>query len=221
MNNHLYRKKTVKRINDKLKLINSKHSALFILNIRLLLSLVILILVVSFFDVGIILGPLLAIIFYYYFEYLFLDLKILKKKRSLEKEAINFFEIILLKLEKENLLQALSNISNNMETEISLEFRQVVKEVEMGKDLNSSLNSLKQRIPSREIKMLISSLQNSNKETLKKELKEQLEVLKGKNELQENYNISFIPLKTNLITIFFIIISVLLIIYQLSILNSL
>lgn len=221
MNNHLYRKKTVKRINDKLKLINSKHSALFILNIRLLLSLVILILAVSFFDVGIILGPLLAIIFYYYFEYLFLDLKILKKKRSLEKEAINFFEILLLKLEKENLLQALSKISNNIENEIALEFRQVVKEVEMGKDLNSSLTSLKQRIPSREIKMLISSLQNSNKETLKKELKEQLVDLKDKNELQKNYNISFIPLKTNIITIFFIIISVLLIIYQLSILNLL
>lgn len=219
--NHLYRKKTVKRINDKLKLINSRHSVLFFLNVKLFLSLITLIFLVALFDVGLVLGPLFAIIIYYYFEYLFLDLKILKKQKELDKNSITFFEILLLKLEKESLLEALRDVSNNMETEIALLFRQVVKEVDMGKNLYSSLFSLKQRVPSREIKKIISSLQNSNKEILKKDFQEQLEVLKNKDKLQEDYNISFIPVKMNLITIFFIVITILLVIYQLSILNLL
>lgn len=219
MNSHLYRKKTIERINNKLKLLNSNYNALFILNIRLLLSLIILILVVPFFDVGIVLGPILAIIFYYLFEYLFIDLKVINRKKKINEESLPFFEILLISLKKDSLLQSLLNVSSSMESEIALDFRQVVKEVAMGQSLNKSLNSLKERIPSSEIKLMIASLQNTNMVNLEKDLEEQIRILKEKNKLQRNYNISLVPIKINLITIFFVIIFILLIVYQLSILN--
>ena len=91
MSNHLYQKKTIKRIDNKLKLLKSKYSTLFILNIRLFVSLSVLVLLVLFFDIGIVLGPILAIIVYYLFEYLFLDLRISKRIKKLNKEALPFF----------------------------------------------------------------------------------------------------------------------------------
>lgn len=219
MTNHLYRKKTIKRINNKLKLLNSNYNALFVLNMRFFLSLIILILVVPFFDIGIVLGPIFAIVFYYLFEYLFLDLKIIKRKKKLNEESLPFFETLLISLKKDSLLQSLLNVSSSMDGEIALDFRQVVKEVNMGQSLNRSLNALKEKIPSNEIKLIIASLQNTNKKNLEKDLEEQIETLKEKNKLQRNYNISLVPIKINLISIFFVIVFVLLIIYQLSILN--
>lgn len=221
MNNHLYQKKTIERIDNKLKLLNSKVSTLFILNLRLFISLLVLILVVIFVDIGIVLGPILAIVIYYLFEYIFLDLKILKRIKKLNEESLPFFEILSLSLKKDNLLQALSNVSNSMNLEIALYFRQVVNEVMIGNSLDKSLNSLKLKIPSKEIKALISSLQNSDKILLEKELEEQIKVLREKIALHKNYNINLIPIKINLLTIFFIIIVILIVVYQLSILNLL
>ncbi len=219
MSNHLYQKKTIKRINNKLKILNSKHSTLFVLNTRLFISLITLIFFVVVFNIGIILGPLFAIIIYYLFEYLFLDIRIIKRIKKLNEESLIFFEFLLLALKKYNLLQALNNVSNSMDNEIALKFRQVINEVSLGKSLNASLDTLKQSLPSKEIKFLIASLQNTSITNLEKELKEQLEVLKDKNILYSNYKIRLAQLKGTLITIFFVISFVLIIFYQLSILN--
>lgn len=219
MSNHLYQRKTITRINKKLKLLNSKYSTLFVLNTRLLISLIVLVFSVLFFDIGFILGPLLAIIIYYLFEFIFLDLKIKKRVRRLNEESLPFFEMLFLVLKKDNLLQAIDNVSNIMDTEIAKSFRKVVNEVSLGKSLNSSLDSLKSILPSQEIKLLIVSLQNTNIEILKKELEEQIKVLHDKNELYSNYKIKLISIKGNLITILFIVVFIIIVVYQLSILN--
>ena len=221
MSNHLYQKNTIKRIDNKLKLLKSKYSTLFILNIRLFVSLSVLVLLVLFFDIGIVLGPILAIIVYYLFEYLFLDLKISKRIKKLNKEALSFFEMLLIALKKDSLLQALNNVASSMNTEISLSFRQVVNEVSLGNSLNTALDTLKRSLPSKEIRLLITSLQNTNMSVLIEELEDRIEVLKEKNALDNMYNNRLTLIKGNIVTLLFIIVFVLIVLYQLIILNLL
>lgn len=219
MSNHLYQKKTIKRIDNKLKLLKSKYSTLFILNIRLFVSLSVLVLLVLFFDIGIVLGPILAIIVYYLFEYLFLDLRISKRIKKLNKEALPFFEMLLIALKKDSLLQALNNVASSMNTEISLSFHQVINEVSLGNSLNTALDTLKRSLPSKEIRLLITSLQNTNMSVLIEELEDRIEVLKEKNALDNMYNNRLTLIKGNIVTLLFVIVFVLIVLYQLSILN--
>lgn len=219
MSNHLYQKKTIERVTKKLKILNSKYSTIFILNTRLFISLITLLLVVIFFDIGIVLGPLIAIIIYYLFEYLFLDLKIIKRIKKLNQESLIFFELLLISIKKDNLLQAINNVANIVNIEISFHFKKVLNEVSIGKSLSSSLDTLKSHIPSKEIKFLIASLQNTNMTILEKELEEQIKVLREKNALYNEYKARLIPIKGTMLTILFVIVFVLIVIYQLSILN--
>ena len=73
--NKIYRKKTIDKINSKIKLLglNQRLDAVQFLNIRLIVMIVMFILIFIFSKIGYILAPILSLVFYYLMEYLILD----------------------------------------------------------------------------------------------------------------------------------------------------
>ena len=87
------------------------------------------------------------------------------KKRcdKLDIEAMHFFEIMTLTLESgNNLVNALEISCNNVDSELSHEFKKALDEVSYGKSLNEALESLKKRIPSDTINNIILIITQSN-----------------------------------------------------------
>ena len=140
--NKIYRKKTIDKINSKIKLLglNQRLDAVQFLNIRLIVMIVMFILIFIFSKIGYILAPVISIVFYYLMEYLVLDYQAKIRGKALEKEALFFFEVFVLTLESgRNLRQALILTTENVDSEISNEFKKTLAEVRLGKSLNEAL----------------------------------------------------------------------------------
>ncbi len=161
----IYPKRTIDRIDQKSKLMGVKHSynPIVILNLRVFIAILLFVIVLLTSSIGYFLAPVVAILFYYVSEKILLDYPIRKRAKKLEKEALFFFEVLLLSLESgRNLGHALKLTSDNIDSEISLEFKQTLSEVKLGKSLNEALNDMKKRIPSETINNAILNMVESN-----------------------------------------------------------
>ena len=89
----IYPKRTLDRVDKKVKLmgVNSHVKALTILNLRVFISLLLFIIILLVSNMGYILAPVIAILFYYLSEKLLLDYPIKRRARKLEKESLFFF----------------------------------------------------------------------------------------------------------------------------------
>ena len=117
----IYPKRTIDRVERKIKLLGvSNHYNLFaILNFRVIISLILFVIILIVSDIGYILAPVVAILFYYLSEKILLDYPIKKRAKKLEKEALFFFEILLLTLEAgRNLGHALNLKTANVDSEL-------------------------------------------------------------------------------------------------------
>ena len=117
--------------------------------IRLILTIIIFIISLVYLKYGYFIAPILSILFYIGMEYIFLDIPIKKRIKHLDKEALFFFEVLVLTLENgRSLKQALELTTENIDSSISSEFKQALEEINLGKSLNESLSDLKRRMPS-------------------------------------------------------------------------
>lgn len=142
----IYRKKSIEKIDSKVKLLGIYNNlqTLKFLNIRLILTIIIFVLVLVISQYGYILAPLVAALFYIFSEYYIIDYKIKIRRKKLEKEALFFFEVLTLTLEGgRNLKHALELTAENIDSEISAEFKKTLAEVKLGKSLNESLEAMK------------------------------------------------------------------------------
>ena len=64
------------------------------LTVRIILSLLIFIVSIYYFNSGYFIAPILTFLFYIFFEYICIDVKIKKRARKLESDAIFFFEVL-------------------------------------------------------------------------------------------------------------------------------
>ena len=160
----IYRESEIKRINEKItKLNNYPLEEVNFLNIRLITSIIIFIITLLIFKTGYILSPIIAIIYYYLFEYVFLDTLIQKRIKKLDREALTFFEILTLTLESgRDLEKALEITVLNVNSELSQEFKKTLFEVKFGKSLLEALNDTKKRIPSETINNIILNITQTN-----------------------------------------------------------
>ena len=84
------------------------------------------------------------------------DTKIEKRRKILEKDSLYFFEILVLSLEAgRNIKNAIEVTTINIDSELSDEFKKVIKDVNFGKDLDTALEELKYRIPSDTVNNII------------------------------------------------------------------
>lgn len=213
-NNHvicrIYREKTVEKIDAKVKLlgINAGVDAISFLNARLILSIIIFIFVLIFSKYGYILAPIITILFYFLSEKIVFDYKIKKRGKKLEKEALFFFEILALTLESgRNLKHALELTVQNIDSELSLEFKKTLAEVGLGKSLNEALEAMKKRIPSDTINNTILSMIESNTfgSSIINSMYNQLDFLREKQLLDVKAEIAKLPTKVSVISVLFFV----------------
>ena len=215
--NKIYRKKTIDKINSKIKLLglNQRLDAVQFLNIRLIVMIVMFILIFIFSKIGYILAPVISIVFYYLMEYLVLDYQAKIRGKALEKEALFFFEVFVLTLESgRNLRQALILTTENVDSEISNEFKKTLAEVRLGKSLNEALESMKKRIPSDTINNTILNMIQSNTfgNSMVDSIYNQIEYLRNKQMLDVRAEIAKLPTKVSVISVLFFVPIMLLII---------
>lgn len=206
----IYRKKTINRFENKIKLLgsNCNYNVFNLLNTRLVVSILIFITFWFAFDKGFIIAPVCTILFYKFYEYFILDRELKKRSQKLENEAIFYFESLNLSLENsKNLKSSLELVSNNIEGELSIEFKKTLAEVKIGKSFTESLNSMKERIPSDVINNMILCLSQSSlyENSLKEALTKQINYLNQKRIYDVKIKISNLPLKIG-ISIFFLFI---------------
>ena len=213
----LYSKKQVKEINKKIKLlgISTKLDCYLFLNMRFLGMLLIFFIMLYFSKFGYVVAPILSFVYYRGITYVMLDSRIKKRQIQLEVEALNFFEILTLSLETgRNLQEALNVTLASCEGELVDEFREVMREVKYGKSLTEALEDMQQNIPSDTINNIILSLTQANLygSSIIKSLYNQIDYLREKRKLEVKAEISKVPIKISIISVFFFVPLVLIII---------
>lgn len=220
----IYRDKTIKGLNKKIKLLgtNSKHNAYLFMNIRILTSVILFIAILNVNNFGYILAPIITFIYYYLLPDLYFNPKIRKRSSQLDYDAMYFFEILALSIESgNNLINALEVTSNSINTELALEFRETIKEVKMGKNLDEALTDMKERIPSDSINNVILNIKESNLfgNNIIDTLYYQIDYIREKILLENRARIAKLPLKISIISVVFFLPLLLLLILGPVILN--
>ena len=213
----IYPKRTLDRVDKKVKLmgVNSHVKALTILNLSVFISFLLFIIILLVSNMGYILAPVIAILFYYLSEKLLLDYPIKRRARKLEKESLFFFEILLLTLESgRSLGHALNLTTQNIDSEISSEFKETLLQVKLGKSLNEALNDMKMRIPSDTINNAILNMVESNMfgSDIVVSMTNQIDYLRQKQLLDVKAEINKLPTKVSILSVLFFVPIMLLII---------
>lgn len=212
----IYRESEVKRISEKIMMLNNYPlNEINFLNIRLITSLILFFITLLIFKTGYILSPIIALIYYYLFEYVFLDTFIQNRIKKLDREALTFFEILTLTLESgRDLEKALEITVLNVNSELSEEFKKTLFEVKFGKSLLEALNDTKKRIPSETINNIILNITQTNifGNRIIDTMYSQIEFLRDKQVLSIREQINKLPNKISIISVLFIVPIILLIV---------
>ena len=213
----LYSKKQVREIDKKIKLLglSTKMDVYEFLNLRFFGMIILFLVVLYFNEFGFLLGPIIGLVYYKGITYLALDNRIKERQKRLEMESLNFFEILTLSLETgRNLQEALNVTLSSCEGELVNEFREVLREVRYGKSLTEAMNDMQECIPSDTINNIILSLTQANLygSSIINSLYNQIDYLREKKKLEIKAIISKVPIKVSIISVFFFVPLVLLII---------
>lgn len=206
----VYSENYVKKIISKIRLLGYKNdiNPYDYLVIRLVSSIILFCFCLYNNDYGYIVAPVVAVVYYNVFNYIFLYSKIKKRTVLLEKEAMHFFEVLTLSLETgRNLSEAIEVTTNNVSGVLSDEFRETVREISFGKSLPEALNDLQERIPSDTINNVILSLTQSNLygNSIIENLYTQVDYLREKRKMEVKGKISKVPVLISVISVLFFV----------------
>lgn len=226
INNKLHRQKTLEKIDTKIKLLgsNCKYNAIYFLNIRLVLSLIIFVIVLIKFKIGYIISPVMTIVFYNLIEVFIFNIPIKKRKRILENDALIFFPFVNIALKSSNnLLEALTIATNNINSLLSLEFKKAIDAINIGKDMKEALKTIKNYIPSTDINNIILCLIDASNygNNIEEEINRQLDFLQEKRFINKKIEINKIPIKIMLIYLLIYVPLIIFIIFSPKIINHL
>jgi len=206
----IYSHATMDKINHDLLCLGSdtKYNVFSFLRDRIVTSLILFLFIIFFTDLGYIIAPFVTIIYYYLFYFLNITSKLNKKNLRLEHEALYFFEILTLTLESgRNLENALIVTCDNVESEVSLEFKKALDETKFGKSLNEALNDMKDRISSDTLNNIILNIIQTSEfgNSILDTLYNQVDFLREKQILEIKKKITKIPNKVSVISVIFIV----------------
>lgn len=213
----VYRKKDIKKIEDKINLfgVSKQFSTDYFMNFRFYTSMVMFVLVFIFLDSGPLLAPILTVLWYYVVGYYLIDKPLKKRERKLDNEAYYYFEVLTLALESgRNLENAIKMACKYIDSEISDEFKETLKQVNFGKSLTEALSLMSYRIPSLTINNIILNMEQSNLfgNSIIETMYNQLDFLKDKQVMDIKAQINKIPNKISIFSVIFFIPLILLII---------
>lgn len=206
----IYSKKELNEIETKLKCLGSdtKYTVTTFCLSRLTITVISFILIILITDMGYIYAPFIAIACYYLFYYINITKKLKIRNRRLEHQALYFFEILTLTLESgRNLENALKVTCENVDSEISKEFKEALEEMNYGKSLIEALSDLKNRISSDIINNIILNIIQTNRfgNSILDTLYNEVDFLRDKEVLTTKEQINKIPNKVSIISVLFIV----------------
>ena len=213
----LYTKKSVEVVNKKVSLLgdNFKMSISKYMTIRLLFCIFSFLITVYLFNFGYVIAPVICVLAYYLFTYVTLDREVKKRGRKLDREALEFFEILTLTLESgRNLEHALEITVFNVDSELSGEFK---------KTLVEALEAMKKRIPSETINNIILNITQTNVfgNSILETMYNQIDFLRDKQILEIKGQINKIPNKISIISVLFMVPLILLLVLGPVVINYL
>ena len=130
------------------------------------------------------------------------------RNRKLEHQALYFFEILTLTLESgRNLENALIVTCDNVDSELSREFKQALDEMKFGKSLIEALSDLKNHISSDIINNIILNIIQTNRfgNSILDTLYNEVDFLRQKELLTVKEQINKIPNKVSIVSVLFIV----------------
>ena len=213
----IYTKKEIQKISNKINMfgVSKKMTVESFMNTRLFTSLIVFVFTFLFVDYSAILSPIITVIWYFLFNYFLLDRPLKKREKKLDSEAYYYFEVLTLALESgRNLENAIKMACQYIDSEISDEFKETLKQVNFGKSLAESLSLMSERIPSITINNIILNMERSNLfgNSIIDTMYNQLDFLKDKQIMDIKARINTIPNKISIFSVLFFIPLILLIV---------
>lgn len=215
--NRIYREKDIKKIDAKINQfgVSKKFTTEYFMNFRLFTSMIVFVVLFIFADFGALIAPVATVLWYILVGYFMIDKPLKKRERKLDNEAYYYFEVLTLALESgRNLENAIKMACKYIDSEISSEFKETIKQVNFGKSLTESLPVMSMRIPSLTINNIILNMEQSNLfgNSIIETMYNQLDFLKDKQIMDIKAQINKIPNKISIFSVLFFIPLILLII---------
>ena len=215
--NRIYREKDIKKIDAKINQfgVSKKFTTEYFMNFRLFTSMIVFVVLFIFADFGALIAPVATVLWYILVGYFMIDKPLKKRERKLDNEAYYYFEVLTLALESgRNLENAIKMACKYIDSEISSEFKETIKQVNFGKSLTESLSVMSTRIPSLTINNIILNMEQSNLfgNSIIETMYNQLDFLKDKQIMDIKSQINKIPNKISIFSVLFFIPLILLII---------
>lgn len=215
--NRIYREKDIKKIDAKINQfgVSKKFTTEYFMNFRLFTSIIVFVVLFIFADFGALIAPVATVLWYILVGYFMIDKPLKKRERKLDNEAYYYFEVLTLALESgRNLENAIKMACKYIDSEISSEFKETIKQVNFGKSLTESLSVMSMRIPSLTINNIILNMEQSNLfgKSIIETMYNQLDFLKDKQIMDIKAQINKIPNKISIFSVLFFIPLILLII---------
>lgn len=205
----IYREQTLDKIQAKLNMMgNTKMDAIGFMNFRTISTIIIFLIIVIKSNIGYILSPFIAFAYYLLIEYFVINIPLNNRGKKLDHEALYFFEILTLTLESgRNLERSLVVTVENVDSELSNEFKKTLMEMKYGKSLIEALNDMKKRIPSEAVNNIILNMTQTSifGSSILETLYNQVDYLREKQSLEIKGQINKIPNKISIISVLFIV----------------
>lgn len=203
-------KKNINNIRTKLNYLNKniyKNEYNYFL-VKIIILILCFIIVWKESSIGYILSPVLTIIFYIFYDYIFLDISIKKRSKILEKDAIFFFKVLSLTLQNESNLKLCFELTcNSINSELSNIIESSLEETKYGKSLTEALNDAKNKISSKDVANVLFNIIESNKygNSIIDLLDNQIDYLTDKRILNIKGQINKLPTKISIVSVVFFI----------------
>ena len=199
--------RSYKRIDKKMKYAGMIVNPMIFILMRLASSLILLVFLLFFSSYGYIVGPIVTIIYYYFIEYVILDIQIGKRKQLLEEDSLEYFPILLLCLNgSNNIKKAITLTNEQVNNSLSKEFERVIRDVKIGKSLDEALTLMKDRVPSTFIINIIVNLIEANRmgNSISLSIKDQLDYIENKRKNKIIKYHKMMPFKVAIASIIFV-----------------
>lgn len=205
----IYLKKDIENINKKINMLGkTKWDAVGFINARVFTTILFTLFLILFTHISYLLLPVLVILYYYGFYYIFITKKLKLREQKLDREALYYFEVLTLTLESgKNLQNSLELTCKNVHSELSNEFQRSLNEVKVGKSLIESLTDMQARIPSENINNIIMNIMQTNYfgNSIIDTMNNQVDYLREKQILDIRGQINKIPNKISIVSVLFIV----------------
>ena len=199
--------RSYKRISKKMKYAGMIINPSIFVYMRLVSSVILFVFLLFFSSYGYYVAPIVTIVYYYFIEYVILDIQIDKRKKELENDSLDYFPILLLCLKgSNNVKKAITLTNEQVNNSLSKEFERVIKDVKIGKSLDESLTLMKDRIPSLFIINIIVNLIEANRmgNSISDSIKDELDYIEDKRKKKIIKYHKMMPFKVAIASIIFV-----------------